>query len=387
MPGCPGAGFRQGGLGTRCPWLLPRAAGRAGVALLVLTVVAVTVVLVVPGARAGAKAPALMAEALGVDVPRPLAADVVRSEEMLDGVVGDLYDAGAGAPPVLLLPGAAPAGREDTRVVQLAEALGRSHRTVFVPQLSLFDGALDVDDLDRVVRSVVALSARSGDRPVVLLGISFGGSLALVAAADERATPVVRLVATFGSYADLVGLLQAATTGVSVVGERRLPWEVPAAAAEALPEVALGLVPASQRAALSAALAGGDASALPEEAAAVHALLTNDDPDRTFVLGQRLGPTARAVVAAYSPAAVADGLADVPVLAAHSRDDPAVPYAELLRLERVLPHSRTVTVDSFDHVDLDAGGDPVGLVRDLVTAWSFLRGVLAAQEGWPGQGF
>lgn len=192
-----------------------------------LSLVAVTVVLMVPGARAGAKAPALMAEAFGAAVPRPLAADVVRSEAVLDGVLGDLYDAGDGAAPVLLLPGAAPAGREDVRVVRLADAVARSDRTVFVPQLSLFRGELDVADRDRVVRAVVALSARSGDRRVVLMGISFGGSLGLVAAADERAAPLVRLVATFGSYADLVGLVQAATTGVSVVGDRRLAWDVP----------------------------------------------------------------------------------------------------------------------------------------------------------------
>lgn len=74
------------------------------------------------------------------------------------------------------------------------------------------------------------------------------------------------------------------------------------------------------------------------------------------------------------------------MLAAHSRDDPAVPYAELLRLERILPHSRTLTVDSFSHVDLDVDGEPGALVGDVATAWSFLRRVLAAQEDWPWQG-
>jgi pimeloyl-ACP methyl ester carboxylesterase len=192
-------------------------------------------------------------------------------------------------------------------------------------------------------------------------------------------------VATFGSYADLVGLVQAVTTGISVVDGRRLPWDVPDQAAEVLPDIARALVPPDERDALSDALSGRDPAGLPVEARAVHALLTNRDPLATPGLARRLGPTARTVFAAYSPAAVAGELVDVPVLAAHSRDDPAVPYAELLRLQEVLPHADTLTVASFDHVNLEVDGDPVGLVRDLVTSWTFVRNVLAVQERWPWQ--
>lgn len=356
---------------------------RAAFAALALIAVAVATVVVVPGARAGAKATTLLAEGFGAGVPRPLAADIERSEQRLGGVLGDLYDAG-NAPPVVLLPGAAEDGRADGRVIQLAEAMARSNRTVFVPELSLYDRELDVDDRDRVVRALVALSERNGDSPVVLLGFSFGGSLALVAAADERATSRVAQVATFGSYADFIGLLQAVTTGVSVVDEQRLSWEVPDLAAEVVPEIAAGLVPPEERGALRAALDGGPARDLPRESAAVHALLTNEDPERTYAMADRLGPTARHVLAAYSPAEVADRLSDVPVLAAHSRDDPAVPYAELLRLERILPHADTLTVESFDHVDLEVDG-PIGTIRDLTTSWAFVRRLLAVQERWPWQ--
>jgi pimeloyl-ACP methyl ester carboxylesterase len=341
---------------------------------------------VVPGVRAGAKAPALLLEGFGAGVPRPLAADIERTEVELDGVVGDLYDAGGGAPPVLLVPGAAPAGRADERVVDLALAVARSDRTVFVPQLSLFEHEIDLDDVDRVARATQALAQRSGG-PVVLLGFSFGGSLSLVAAADDRARDVVRLVATFGSYADLVGVVQAVTTGTSVVAGRQIPWEVPDDAAELLPRIARSLVPQDQQDALTAALQESSAPPeLPAEAAALHELLVNTDPQRTGPLTRQLGPTARTVLDGYSPATVADRLSEVPVLAAHSRDDPAVPYAELLRLEELLPHARTMTVDSFRHVDLELDGDPLGLGRDLLTSWSFVRRMLAAQERWPWQG-
>jgi pimeloyl-ACP methyl ester carboxylesterase len=352
------------------------------VALLTATAVAVGAVLVVPGLRAAAKAPGVLLEGLGAPAPRPFAAEVDRREEHLGGVLGDLYDAGPDAPAVLLLPGAAEDGRADARVVRLARAVARSNRTVFVPELSLYMADLDLDDVDRVARTLAALADRSG-RPVVVFGFSFGGSLGLVAAADPRARDAVELVATFGSYADLVGVVQAATTGVSVVGRERLPWEVPDQAAEVVPEIAEAMVPPEERTAFAAAIASGDPSRLEDEAAAVHAFITNDDPDRTPLLARRLGQRAREVLAAYSPAAVAGDLTEVPVLAAHSRDDPAVPYAELLRLRLVLPHARTMTVQSFDHVDLDLEGSLRDSVRDLWTSWSFVRRVLAAQERWP----
>jgi pimeloyl-ACP methyl ester carboxylesterase len=61
----------------------------------------------------------------------------------------------------------------------------------------------------------------------VLVGTSFGGSLGMLAAADERLDGRVALVASFGAYADLLGVLQAATTGHSLVGDRLIAWEDP----------------------------------------------------------------------------------------------------------------------------------------------------------------
>lgn len=356
---------------------------RALLALVLVAGALATVLTVVPDARAGAKAAGLLLEALGTGAPRPLAADVERREVRLDGVTGDLYTTGGDAPPVLLLPGAAPDGRSDRRVVRLARAMARSDRTVLVPELSLFDAEIDLRDVDRVVRAVVALATRH-DQQVVVLGFSFGGSLGMVAAADPRAAGSVRLVATFGSYVDLVGVVQAATTGTSVVAGRQVPWEVPDRAAEVVSGIAEGLVPPEQRAAFAAAVAaGGDPTGLAPEGAAVLALVTNRDPDRTRALAARLDPGARAVLAAHSPSDVAGRLRDVPVLAAHSRDDPAVPYAELLRVQEVLPHARTLTVQSFEHVDLDATGSVREVAGDVGTSWRFVRRVLAAQERWP----
>ena len=62
-------------------------------------------------------------------------------------------------------------------------------------------------------------------------------------------------------------------------------------------------------------------------------------------------------------------------------DDPAVPYGELVRLSAALPHARTITVESFQHVDFDVTSPSqwLGAVRDLGRTWRFTRIVLEAR--------
>jgi hypothetical protein len=222
---------------------LVRAVLAVGLALVVLLVA----VAVVPGLRAAAKAPFVLADALGSPVPRPWAPSVQRYEDDVGGVTVDRYSPGDSAPPLLVVPGAAQDGRDDSRVVSLARSLARAGRDVVVPELTLYQQELDVDDVDRVVRVAQALCPPQGG--LVLLGLSYGGSLALVAAADERLAGCLDLVATFGAYADLVGVVQAAATGTSVVGGERHPWRAAdeSIARQVLQDAAVELVPEEQR--------------------------------------------------------------------------------------------------------------------------------------------
>ena len=345
-------------------------------------VVAVASAALHPGARAATKAVFVLDDAFGGPLPRPWALDVERSEEGSGGVLVDRYSSRADAPRVVLLPGAARAGRDDERVVSLATALAATGREVVVPELSLFAEELDVDDLDRVV-GVVVQNCRA-DEGLVLLGFSYGGALALVAAADERVAGCIDLVATFGAYTDLVGVLQAAVTGVSVVDGEEYPWDAAdqAVVRAVLRDSALKLVPAAQRASLRRALDRREPAGLPRAADLVYRMMTTDDPRVVADLAGRLPPPGAALVETFSPVGVADEI-EADVLAAHALDDPAVPAAELRRLGRAFPDAEVMTVSSFDHVDLSTEDGLVPLVRDLLTAWSFMQTVLRAQEDWP----
>lgn len=357
----------------------PRAVLAAGLTLLLLAAVGFVLH---PAVTAAGKAVLVLDGAFDGPLPRPWAPSVERSEQLVGDVVVDRYSAGAGAPPVLVVPGATPQGRDDERVVTLASSLAAAGRDVVVPELRLYQEEIDVLDVDRVVE--VAGQLCSGGGELVVFGFSYGGALALVAAADERVAGCIDLVATFGAYADLVGVLQAAVTGASVVDGEVHPWE---AADEALvgtviEDAAPQLVPEAEREPLRRALERRDPSGLPGNAELVYRLATADDPEQVADLARRLPPPGDGLVGTFSPVAVADRV-EADVLAAHALDDPAVPFAELLRLQAAFPDAQVMAVGSFEHVDLSTDDGLGPLLTDLRTAWSSVQAVLRPQETWP----
>jgi pimeloyl-ACP methyl ester carboxylesterase len=336
-----------------------------------------------PPIQARGKSLLVLAEALGLPAPRPFAIPFRRGEVSLDGVTGDLYLPARPSPPIVLLPGAAPRGKEDPRAVRLARSLARAGRAVFVPDLELSERRFATEDLDRIARAVVALDAHpSTDGPVQILGISYGGSFGLVAAADPRVRGHLTQVSVFGAYWDLVGVVQAVTTGVSVVDGRRIPWRADPRAEGILRQVAVRLAPVRSREDLRAVLAGrSPPSSLRPGARTLHALLVNRDPERTFALASRLRPDAREVLWRFSPSSVGPDI-EVPVVAMHSLDDPAVPYGEAVRLTAALPEARSIGLRLFRHVDVRASSIPevAAALGELAEAWTFATWVVAAQE-------
>jgi pimeloyl-ACP methyl ester carboxylesterase len=307
---------------------------------------------------------ATVAEALRLHIPRPFAPDI--STEVIDlaGVKGRIYRPRGGGRGLLVVPGAAPGGVDDPRVVALARAFAHSRRTIFVPELDLYQQRLSEDDLDRIVNAAIGLSEETG-APVAMFGFSFGGSYGLVAAADPRLDRRLRLVAVFGAYFDLIGLVQAATTGTSLVGSQAIPWDGHPAASQALQTALEALT--SQQGPLKGAWAGGPGP-LPTDSQSVQDLLSNQDPELTYGLAARLPPNYRRLIDRFSPAAVASQIG-VPVMAIHSTDDPTIPYGELLRLGEGIPTADLTTVSLFRHVNLVSGA----WIRKLPDLWRLVR--------------
>lgn len=338
-----------------------------------------------------------VADGLGLDPPRPWAREVTRTHEVLGGVEVDRYrprdtarpgrvphattistPRASDRPAIILLPGATPAGRDDRRVVAIATAIARADRVVLVPELDVYAEQLLPSDVDRI--AAVTLAAAAEQPGVVLAGLSFGGSLGLLAAADPRLEGHVRLVATFGAYADLAGVVQAVTTGVSLVDGRRIGWEPDPRAADVVREQVLALLMPAERAQVTDALDGHlDARALAAELRAVHDLLTDPDPTRTMSHLAGAPAQVQERITEVSPARSAPRLA-APLVTLHAVDDPVIPLGEQRRLAATYPQARTLELATFDHVGL--GDEPVPwwvTVRDLWRTTVFLHAVLDAR--------
>jgi dienelactone hydrolase len=270
---------------------------------------------------------------------------------------------GSRLPGIVIAAGAAPLGRHDPHVVQLARAFARAGRAVLVPDLTLRTSMLDAADLQRITAAFQALAAmpRVDPRRVGLLGISWGGALAVAAAARPPLAAEVGFVATFGAFYDLADLAGAVATGATVYQDQTIPWRTVPEAAALLRSGVLSLLTPAEASAVRAALAHADAtSGVPAPAEltpaerAVVALLTNRDPARVARLAAGLPASVQRVRQAFSPAFHVQGLC-APLLALHSTDDPAAPWTEsALLVAAARAHdpggARLTLVHVFSHV-------------------------------------
>lgn len=346
-------------------------------ALFLAVAMIIVLLALLPAVRLRIKAGASVLETFGISVPRPFEPHPAPATAVVGGVTGLLYSAGDGRP-ILIVPGATPEGVEDSRVNAVARALVRSDRTVFIPELELYQERFTSEDIEALVAVIGGLAEQSG-QPITVVGFSYGGSFSLLAAADPRIDGQLSRVATLGAYYDLVGVLQAVTTGGSLIGDQFIPWDGHPLAKEILAERSAQLLPEQDSEPLIEALEGRvSPDELSSGARSLYDLLVNEDPHQTDPLVDRLPPGIRALIEEFSPSQVADQI-DVPVRAMHSTDDPTVPYAELLRLEAGMPHAKTDSVELFRHVDFDpsSAADWRDTTPDLLRLWSFTTWILA----------
>jgi pimeloyl-ACP methyl ester carboxylesterase len=359
-----------------------RRLGRGLLALLV----AVEIGSLIPAVRALAKGLPVLARAAGVGLPRPFAVRVtVEPIHLASGpegpqVVGDLYLPEVPAPGIVLVPGGAPEGKDDPRLVRLARSIAGANRTVFVPDLLLRNQTFEGSDIERIIRSVGFLRHRVPDGSVGVLGISYGGSFSLIAAEDPRIASSVRYVATFGSYFDLLGVVQGITTGATIDRGRVVRWRTVPEAHRILMDAAVRLSDPAARGPLREALGSGDPSALTPEVRAIYDVLNNRDPRLTPALAERLPPAFRQALAGFSPSTNI-GRLQAPLFILQSENDPATPPTEARRLHEAVPRSRLTVLRYFLHVEPGDAGTPLrGQAADVLRAWGFVAELLRAQE-------
>ena len=232
------------------------------------------------------------------------------------------------APPLLLVHGYAPEGKDDPRLARAARLLARAGFDVIVPTLpGLTRGRLRSEDAAPVVQ---ALAAQPG--PWAVVSVSIGAAPAFAAAADASVRDRVRVLLALGPHASAMETLRFWLTGAfgfdgisgRVAHDPKL--------VRAFLDANADLVDASTR----AALAAGDPTAVE------HAL-------------DSLSPAVRDVLDRLSPVGAMPSVR-ARVILIHGYADRAVPYTESLRLAAARPaRTDVMLLQAVGHVEAAPG--------------------------------
>ena len=277
------------------------------------------------------------------------------------------------APAIVFLNGATARGRRHPDVQALARGLARAGYVVLVPDLpGLRDGEITTRTL-RAAKGVVAAAVRRRHAKagkVALVGVSVGGTLALLAAEDRELGRRVSVVAAIAPYGDLVDVYRLATTGhyeddgrlvryetspfLLLVAARSLVASLPAGRDRAALLSVLSAIAENETDELVVRLPPGG---LGPDARAVVALLLNRDPRRFDELYAALPPSIRAAHRRLSPLAAADALR-APVELASAPRDKYFPVAESRELARRAPDARVTVTSTLEHAIPEPGDVP-----------------------------
>jgi len=309
-----------------------------------------------PHASAYAKSVALFAHAVVPAPVQPLewitSDPTVALVEWDGGGRGQLTLPGGdgSVPGIVLLLGADPAPPDDPRVVRLTDGLARLGFAVLLP----LSPDLDADrvlpaEVPRLVGAfeVLGTQPRVERRRVGFAGLSAGGSLVIVAAAQPEIAERVRFVVAIGPYYDATALVAStAAAAYRLPGGAVVPWEPHETTVEVV------------RATLTAI-------ALPERVGSLMSAASIEEAEAA--LGA-LDERDIAALEAISPRYHVDGLR-TPLFLVHDREDPFVPWTESEALAEQITPAVYHRIDLFEHVEPDPGSVTV-LARD---GWRFVR--------------
>ena len=286
---------------------------------------------------------------------------------------GDLYLSPEGARGgLVLVPGVAEAGKDDPRLVALANSLARVRFAVLVPDITglkkLRVRPADAVEIADAMRWLGARADLAPDGRLGAVAISYAVGPTLLAALDPAVGDSLRFLVALGGYYDMTALVTFFTTGY--FRERgALRYMSPNAygkwvfARSNLVHVAndrdralLDEMATRKMADLEADIADL-ARELGAEGRAIHDLLTNTEPDRVAGLIERLSPAMRADMTALDPSARDLSGLKARLILIHGRADAIVPYTESQALAAAAPAGQAALylVEGLFHVDADLG--------------------------------
>jgi pimeloyl-ACP methyl ester carboxylesterase len=284
---------------------------------------------------------------------------------------GDLYV--PREPPkasMIMVPGVAPTGREDPRLIAFADIFARARFEVLVPDVEGMRRArVSTADARVLADAVLFMAERDPERPLGMAALSFAlgpSVLALFEPGIERHTDFILAI---GGYHDLEQALTYFTTGYYRLnpGEpwrrRELPgwgkWAFVLANADRIEsrrDEDLLRRMAERKIANVAADVSDLAHRLGPEGRSVYALMTNGDPERVADLVEALPTAVWAEIRALDLSRRPIEALDVEFILIHGRDDPVIPFTQSVTFAESMGPSRAhlYLIDNLNHVNPEA---------------------------------
>jgi len=311
----------------------------------------------------------------------------------------DLYRADeAPRAALLLVPGLAPDGKDDRRLVDLAAVLARADFAVLVPDIdSLRAQRVSAENVRQIADALAYLvrarseflPAADAPLPTGITAISYAVGPALLATLEPELRGQIDFMVAIGGYYDVEAVVTYFTTGFYRDGGawvRGSPndygkWLFVSANADAIMAMRDRI---TLRAMAGRRMADGNADIadliplLGPEGRAVHALLANEDPDQARRLIGGLPPRLLRNLSALNLRG--RDLANAPrsVVLIHGRDDRIIPVSESQELATALPagKGRLYVVERLAHADLEPGD-----WKDILTLWQATYRLLRLRDG------
>ncbi|WP_018170141.1 alpha/beta hydrolase [Thioalkalivibrio sp. ALMg9] len=288
---------------------------------------------------------------------------------------------------IVLVPGFTPQGKDDRRLVQLANTLARARFLVLVPDLQ---GSKDLSvrpDEAAAIGDAAALLSRleveraADEQYVGVAAISYAVGLAVLATLTPQGEEAIDFLVAIGGYYDTKNVITFATTGAfrepgSAHWQTRTPD--PQAKWIFLRGNLHMLNDREDRAILEeiARRRMGDPKApiddvaddLGDEGRSLLALILNDDQERVPELLDDLPASAQAAIEMLSLTNRDLSHLSNGAILIHGRADTMIPHTESERLARAIGDADLHLIDGFSHIDPQGVG--------LIGQWQLIRAVM-----------
>lgn len=281
----------------------------------------------------------------------------------------DLYLSAEGAQAgIVLIPGVVAEGKDDRRLVALANTLARLRFAVLIPEITglrrFHTRASDVRvmaDAFRYLRSqpTLAPAGRAG-----FAGFSYGVGVVLLAALEPDIREQVDFILGFGGYYDMRNIITFFTTGYyhdDVTGKLKYRYPHYYLKQVFTHSNADLLRQAKDRKILHALAESEDAGDLESElgelapdALALYNLIMNENPGRVSELFDKLSPAVRKELDGINPARRDLSQLHAQVILLHGRGDTMIPYTESIAIAQALPaeQRKLFIIEGYAHTNV-----------------------------------